>query len=279
MTRATLAAVLGPARRDGYAVPGFVCLGWEDARAFVRAAEALRAPVILQAGPGCRAHMPLPVIAAMFRHLADAAAVPVVLHLDHATAADECRAALAEGFTSVMFDGARLPFAENLARTAEVAALAHAAGASCEGEIGFVGYAGGAASAGTDPAEAAAFAAATGVDALAVSVGNLHLQTAATAAIDLPRLRAIEAATPVPLVLHGGSGIDADMRAALAAGSNVCKFNIGTELRMAFGAALRAAVLAEPPRFDRIALLAATEAPLQAAAARVLAGLGAAGRA
>ncbi|MGI9418367.1 MAG: class II fructose-bisphosphate aldolase, partial [Geminicoccaceae bacterium] len=94
MTRATLAQVLEPALREGYAVPGLVCLGWEDSRAYVAAAEAERAPVILQAGPGCRAHTPLSVLAAMFDHLAEEASVPVVIHLDHGYTLEECRRAI-----------------------------------------------------------------------------------------------------------------------------------------------------------------------------------------
>lgn len=278
MTLATLAEVLHPALRDGYAVPGLVCLGWEDMRAYVAAAEAERAPIILQAGPGCRAHTPLPILGKMFRHLAEAASVPVVAHLDHGTSLDDCRAALDAGFTSLMFDGSRLPLQENIDLTAAVAELAHKAGISCEGEIGFVGYAGGAASAGTDPAEAARFARETGVDAMAVSVGNLHLQEAPGGGLDLPRLRAIEALTDVPLVIHGGSGVPAADRARLAATSRIAKFNIGTELRMAFGAALREAVLRDPARFDRIAILQETEAPVTLACRAAIRSLGASGR-
>ena len=279
MTLVPLTAVLRPAKAQGYAVPGLVCLGWEDMRAFVLAAEAERAPVILQAGPSCRAHTPLPVLAAMFRHLADSVDVPVVAHLDHALSLAECRAALEAGFTSVMIDGSRLPFAQNVDLTAAVAELAHAAGMSCEGEIGFVGYVGGAASAGTDPDEAARFARDTGVDAMAISVGNLHLQAGQGAGLDLARLRAIEAVSDVPLVIHGGSGVPLAQRADLAATSNICKFNIGTELRMVFGAALRAAVARDPARFDRNAILQDTHAPLFAAASAVFRGLGASGRA
>jgi fructose-bisphosphate aldolase class II len=279
MTVATLADVLGPAMAQGYAVPGLVCLGWEDMRAFVAAAEAERAPVILQAGPGCRAHTPLPILGRMLRHLAEAARVPVVVHLDHGASPEECRVALDEGFSSVMYDGSRLPLEENIARTAEVAAMARRAGAGCEGEIGLVGYAGGIASSGTDPAEAARFAHETGVDAMAVSVGNLHLQEAAGRGLDLARLRAIEAVTTVPLVIHGGSGVPPEQRAALAAGSQVCKFNIGTELRMEFGRALRQALAEDPAQFDRIAILKATEGPLSAATRAVMRGMGAAGRA
>ena len=278
MTRATLAQVLQPALTGGYAVPGFVCLGWEDARAYLQAAEAERAPLILQAGPGARAHMPLAVWAAMFRHLAETATVPVVSHLDHGASLAECHAALDLGFTSVMFDGSRLELSANIDATAAVAALAHASGASCEGEIGFVGYSGGAASSGTDPAEAARFALETGVDAMAVSVGNLHLQSSPGAGLDHDRLRAIEALTQVPLVIHGGSGVPVAERRTLAAGSNICKLNIGTELRQTFGRALRKGLQANPDRFDRLEILAATEAALAEAAADVLRALGASGR-
>lgn len=278
MTLATLTEVLGPALREGYAVPGLVCLGWEDMRAYVAAAEAERAPIILQAGPGCRAHTPLPVLGAMFRHLAEAASVPVVAHLDHGISLEDCRAALDAGFTSVMFDGSRLPLQQNIDLTAAVAELAHSAGAGCEGEIGFVGYAGGATSAGTDPEEAARFARETGVDAMAISIGNLHLQETPGGGLDLPRLRAIEALTDVPLVIHGGSGVPADQRASLAATSRIAKFNIGTELRMAFGAALREAVNRDPARFDRIEILRETETPVALACRAILRNLGASGR-
>jgi fructose-bisphosphate aldolase class II len=279
MTLVTLSQVLQPALAQGYAVPGLVCLGWEDMRAYVAAAEAERAPVILQAGPGARAHTPLPVLAAMFRHLAQAASVPVVAHLDHGYTLEDCRAALQAGFTSVMVDGSSLPLAQNIDLTASVAELAHAAGASCEGEIGFVGYAGGAASAGTDPAEAARFAQETGIDAMAISVGNVHLQTSPGGGLDLARLRAIESGTTVPLVLHGGSGIGTLDRSALAATSRVAKFNIGTELRMAFGQALRDSLARDPDQFDRIAILKATEGPLTMATRAVIRSLGASGRA
>ncbi|MEM9788402.1 MAG: class II fructose-bisphosphate aldolase, partial [Pseudomonadota bacterium] len=239
MTLATLSDVLQPALRDGYAVAGLVTLGWEDMRAYVAAAEAEDVPVILQAGPSCRAHTPLPILGKMFRHLAEGARVPVVAHLDHGYTLEECREALESGFTSLMFDGSRKPLAQNIDETAAIAEMAHAAGISCEGEIGFVGYADGENSAGTDPEEAAQFARQTGVDAMAISVGNVHLQQDQSGGLDEARIRAIEAVTDVPLVIHGGSGVPMAQRGALARGSAICKFNIGTELRMAFGAALR----------------------------------------
>ena len=270
MTLATLSQVLQPALAGRYAVAGLVTLGWEDMRAYVAAAEAEGAPVILQAGPSCRAHTPLPVLGCMFRHLAEAASVSVVAHLDHGYTAEDCRAALNSGFTSVMFDGSRKPLAQNIDETAAIVEMAHAAGASCEGEIGFVGYAGGAASAGTDPDEAARFARETGVDAMAISVGNVHLRQDRRGGLDEARIRAIEAVTSAPLVIHGGSGVPVAQRSALAAGSAICKFNIGTELRMEFGAALREAVMRDPERFDRVAILRETEAPVMVAARQVI---------
>lgn len=274
MTLATLAEVLQPAYRQGGAVAGMVCLGWEDMRAYVRAAEAEGRPVILQAGPSCRKHTPLPVLGAMFRNLAEAAGVPVVAHLDHGYSLEECRQALDAGFTSLMYDGSRQPLERNIEETAQVAEMAHGAGISCEGEIGFVGYSGGEDSAGTDPEEARRFARETGVDAMAISVGNVHLQQDRSGGLDEDRIAAIEAVTDVPLVIHGGSGVPHAQRAKLAAGTAVCKFNIGTELRMAFGAALRDAVAADADRFDRVAILGDIEAPLQDAASRVIRSLG-----
>ena len=279
MTRATLNDVLPAANAHGYAVPGFVCLGWEDARAYVRAADAEAAPVILQAGPSCRAHTPLPVLAAMFLHLADQASVPVVAHLDHGQTLADCEEALRCGFTSVMFDGSRLPLAENIARTRAVAQLARRFGASCEGELGFVGYAQGAASTGTDPDEVGPFVTETGVDALAISVGNVHLQTSAGQTLDKARLAAIGRQTPVPLVIHGGSGLNLEDRQDLSAGTPVAKINVGTELRQVFGQAVRQTLSAQPDLFDRVSILSASEPPLTDAARKVFRQFGATGRA
>ena len=275
MTLATLAEVLQPALKGGYAVGGLVTLGWEDMRAYVDAAEAENLPVILQAGPSCRAHTPLPVLGIMFRHLAERVKVPVVAHLDHGYTFDECRIAIDAGFTSVMYDGSRSPLEQNIAETAKIAELAHGAGISCEGEIGFVGYSDGENSRGTDPAEAARFARETQVDAMAISVGNVHLQQNKEGGLDEDRIRAIEAATDVPLVIHGGSGVPVNQRKRLAQTSNICKFNIGTELRMAFGTSLRKALADDADVFDRVQILKQIEPDLVTAARRVLRGLAA----
>lgn len=270
MTVATLSDVLQPALKQGYAVAGLVCLGWEDMLAYVQAAEAEQCPVILQAGPGCREHTPLPVLGSMFRYLAEQATVPVVAHLDHGYTEAECKEAIDSGFTSVMFDGSRTLLQENIEVTARIATIAHAAGVSCEGEIGFVGYADGEASNGTNPAEAKQFAAETGVDAMAISVGNVHLQQSDGDGLDVERIKAIDALTSVPLVIHGGSGVPVEQRRLLAQQTSICKFNIGTELRMAFGQALRNAVGSDSERFDRNVILKDTVAPLSDATRVVL---------
>jgi fructose-bisphosphate aldolase, class II len=275
MTLATLSDVLCPCLRDRTAVAGFVVLGWEDAVAFVRAAEAEARPVILQAGPGCRAHTPLPVLGTMFRTLAEGASVPVVAHLDHGEGIGVCAQAIDCGFTSVMYDGSALSFAENVRKTAEIVDLAHRHGVSVEAELGYVGYHQGAASRDTDVEEVARFAIETGIDALAVSVGNSHLMDAPGATVDMALLQAMARAAPdLPLVLHGGSGIAPDQRRLIAAQTTVCKFNIGTTLRMVFGAALRDAVNRDHARFDRIAILSETIDPMIAAARAVIRSLG-----
>ncbi len=270
MPLATLKDVLDPAKEQGYAVAGFVVLGWEDARAYVRAAEATNSPVILQAGPGCRAHTPLEVLAPIFRHLAETASVDVVSHLDHGYEAADCFKAVDLGFSSVMFDGSKLPIEENIEIARSISDYAHKHGVSVEGEVGYVGYADGANSAGTKVEEAALFAKQSGADAMAISIGNVHLQQEQAAEIDFDLLRKIEATSDIPLVLHGGSGIPSTVRQKLAHGSHVSKFNIGTEVRMAFGKSLRDVLSDNPNMFDRISILKPTEEAVFEAAKQVI---------
>lgn len=274
MTIASMRQLLDAAEAGRHAVAGLVVLGWEDAVAFVEAADEAGLPIILQAGPGCRRYTPVAVLAPMFRHLAEQARVPIACHIDHATTLEECREGIDHGFTSVMIDGSSLPLADNIALTRRVVSAARTAGVSVEGEVGFVGYANGRGSRFTAPEEAARFALETGVDALAVSVGNVHLQQEKTDGIDFTALEAVEAATTVPLVLHGASGIPPTTRSLLAHRHRVRKFNIGTELRQAFGTALRRSLADQPSSFDRIELLKPTIAALRTAARIAITGIG-----
>ena len=227
-----------------------------------RQQKSLRCPIILQAGPGCRAHTPVSVLGPMFRVLAEQAQVPVVCHIDHATTIAECQAGIEHGFTSVMIDGSRLELAENVALTSAVSDIAHPHGVSVEAEIGFVGYNEGAVSLPTKPDEAAELVKQACPDALAVSVGNVHLQTSAETSINRPALAAIEAAVSCPLVLHGASGIRPEDRHWLATQTKVCKFNVGTELRQCFGAALRDVLARDAHLFDRNQILSAVKPAL-----------------
>ena len=253
---------LQKALKHNYAVAGLVTLGWEDMMAYVEAAEQENCSVILQAGPSCREHTPLPILGKMFNYLADNTSVPVVAHLDHGYSEEECKIAIDSGFSSIMFDGSRKSLNENIDQTAKICEIAHSAGVSCEGEIGFVGYSGVEVSTGTDPEEASRFAIDTNIDAMAISVGNIHLQENKEGGLDEDRITAIEEVTDIPLVIHGGSGIPVAQRTFLSQNSKICKFNIGTELRSSFGEALREAVNKDLNRFDRIQILKDTHLPL-----------------
>ena len=255
MTVATLSEVLSKAKEHHYAVAGLVVLGWEDARCYAETAEELGLPIILQAGPGCRANTPVPILGKMFRHLAEQSSQPIVCHLDHGYSKEECIEGMENGFTSVMFDGSKLSLNENIEKTHEIAELAHKNDISVEGEIGFVGYSEGAASQSTDPLEAKEFADKSHCDAMAISAGNVHLQTDTSSSIDIDVIEKIQSLTSIPLVLHGSSGIDHTLRRKLASSTNVCKFNIGTELRKTFGDNLRKKMNQNPSIYDRIQLI------------------------
>ncbi|MGC9270827.1 class II fructose-bisphosphate aldolase [Acidiphilium sp.] len=263
MTIATLKDVLIPCLSNNTAVAGLVVLGWEDAVAYVRAAELVGRPVVLQVGPGSRNYTPLSVLGPMLRNLAEKALVPIVIHLDHGNSICECKVAFESGFTSVMFDGSNLSLEENIDKTGEICSWAHSHGLSVEGELGFVGYQDGYESQGTDPLEVNCFVRETGVDALAISVGNRHLMLSPGVDIDLELLMAIQTVVPdQPLVLHGGSGIGLATRKSVSRNTNVCKINIGTELRVSFGTALRDVLSSDITQFDRIKILEKTIMPV-----------------
>ncbi|WP_129841820.1 class II fructose-bisphosphate aldolase [Streptomyces sp. RFCAC02] len=282
MTLAPGADLLEAARAAGRALPAFNVITLEHAEAVVAAAETARAPLLLQVSENAVAHRGgrLAPVAAALVALAEAAAVPLGLHLDHVTRPELLRQAPGAGFGSVMFDGSRLPWRENVAATAAAVAFGHAHGLLVESELGRVGGKPGDAhlpGARTDPAGAAAFVRATGVDALAVAVGSRHAMTERTAVLDHALIARLRAAVPVPLVLHGSSGVpDGELRRAVAAG--IGKINFGTVLNAALTGAVRAHLAAVPPdRVDPRPWLADGRTAMTRAAVRLLGVLGTAG--
>ncbi|MFT9787212.1 class II fructose-bisphosphate aldolase [Streptomyces rhizosphaericola] len=229
------------------AVAAFNVITLEHAEAVVEGAEAVRAPVILQISENAVKYHGgrLRPLARAAHETARAAAVPVALHLDHVHSPGLLHQAAECGFSSAMFDAARLPYAENLAATRAAAAWAHREGLRLEAELGQVGGKNGeppldahAPGARTDPDEALAFVTATGVDALAVAVGTSHAMTSRDARIDHGLLARIRDAVPVPLVLHGSSGAS-DEELARAVAGGIAKVNIGTALNIAMTGAIR----------------------------------------
>ncbi len=252
-----LAKILAPALDGGYAVACFNVFGWEDARAVADAAIELQAPVILAANLDFRRFMPVEAICVMLRSLAESAPVPICIHLDHTYEVPEVLRAVDLGFTSVMYDGSQLPLEENIAGALRVAQYAHAAGCSVEAEIGSVPYADGRAhikSELTEVSDAIRFAEDSAIDAMAVSVGNVHRLQTPGATIDFNRLAQIEASVKVPLVIHGTSGLF-DQDIVRLARTRIAKFNIGTVLRQAFGRGLRETLARYPDRYDRLEIM------------------------
>jgi fructose-bisphosphate aldolase, class II len=233
--------IVGDAARAGYGVGAFNVITLEHAEAIVSGAESGECTAILQISQNAaRYHGALAPIATATINIARAARVPVALHLDHATELDLVREAVSLGFGSVMFDASALDYAANVAATASVVAECHDAGVWVEAELGEVGGKDGvhAPGARTDPAEARTFVERTGVDALAVAVGSSHAMLTRDAALDFDLIAALHAALPVPLVLHGSSGVpDEGLRRAVACG--IVKVNIGTQLNKVFTTAVR----------------------------------------
>ncbi len=270
MPLVSLKPILQAAQKRGGACLGLVCLGWEDVQAYVAAAEAAQTPVVLSAGPGARAHMPIDLWGAMFREVGAKASVPVAAHLDHGKTVEECEAALSAGFTSLMIDGSLLPLEDNIALSRQVCDLVPGQEVSVEAELGEVGYQDGAASSGTVPGEVTAFLNEVPCDALAVSIGNSHLQTRGKADIDFALARQLADRADRPLVLHGGSGVRVEDRLRLAAEFGVHKFNVGTELRQIFGSSLRQVLKDQPELFDRLTILGQSREAMTVAAAALL---------
>jgi fructose-bisphosphate aldolase class II len=272
------------AQRGGYAVGAFNTNDLEITHAIVRAAEARRAPVLIQISAGAIQYAGIDFLPLIVQTHAHRASVPIAIHLDHGPDFDTVMLALRHGFTSVMRDASKLPFEENVAEIRSVVQAAHAVGVPVEAELGRI--------AGaeehvvvserektmTDPDQAAEFVAASGCDFLAVSIGNAHGFYQGEPRLDFERLRAIRQRVEVPLVLHGASGIpDASIRTAIDLG--ICKINIDTEIRDAFARSVRQTLTHRPEEIDPRKILAPAIDAMQAVVERKIELFGSQGKA
>jgi fructose-bisphosphate aldolase, class II len=268
----TTEAIVASARTQRRGAAAFNVIQLEHAQAIVAGARQAGAPVILQLSQNAvRYHGALRPIAAAMRAVAELAETPVALHLDHATEADLVHEAVALGFGSVMYDASALDYDANVAATAEVARFCHGHGVWVEAELGEIGGKDGvhAPGARTDPDEAAAYVAATGVDGLAVAVGTSHAMLTRDATLDFGLITALRDTVPVPLVLHGSSGVaDKDLTAAVDAG--MTKINIATQLNKVFTGAVRDRLAASETLVDTRKYLGAARDATAAEVARLL---------
>lgn len=279
---ASMTSLLQAAVAGGYAVGAFNVYNLEGVRAVVRAAETQHSPVMLQIHPGALQHGGAPLVA-LCVEAARGAQVPVAVHLDHSASAADISAALAAGVTSVMADGSHLEYSENVRFTHTMVTLAHARQAAVEAELGRLSGTEDGLSVPeyeaklTDPAQAAAFVEHTGIDALAVCIGNVHGRYRGEPQLDFARLEAIRQVVRVPLVLHGTSGLpDTMVQQAMRLG--VCKFNVNTEIREAYIRALRQC-LQEVTSPDLLDVMERVEGAMEAAVVAKLQLFGATGRA
>ncbi|WP_341940682.1 class II fructose-bisphosphate aldolase [Microbacterium sp. LWH10-1.2] len=272
MTLVSARELVTDAATRGTGIGAFNVIHLETAEGLVRASELAGLPVILQISQNCADyHGALEPIALATLAIARRASTPVAVHLDHAERPELVDEAIALGFGSVMFDGGALPYDDNVALTAAVAARAHAAGVYVEGELGEVGGKDGAHAPGvrTDPDEARAFVEATGVDALAVAVGSSHAMLDRSASLDLDLIARLHAALSVPLVLHGSSGV-ADAVIADAVRAGMTKINVSTHLNGFFTRAVRSTLAADETLVDSRKYLKPAREALADEAARML---------
>jgi len=252
MSRTNAARLVLSAKSAGTAVGAFNVILLEHAEALISGAEQAKLPVILQISENCVSyHRSLKPISVATIALAESSSVPVSVHLDHAESEDLVREALDLGYDSVMFDGSKLSYDDNVAASNRMALLCKSYGATLEVEIGEVGGKDGVHAPGvrTNPLEAKAFAQATGADLLAVAVGSSHAMTTRDASLDFDLIQEIAKTVAVPLVLHGSSGVsDVDLQRAVKAGMS--KINIATHLNNVFTHEIRQALEANPKLVD-----------------------------
>lgn len=252
MSRTTSKKLVYAAKHQGHAVGAFNVILLEHAEALVSGAEAAGLPIILQISQNCvDYHGALKPIALATLAIAEASAVEVSVHLDHAESETLIKEALDLGFDSVMFDGSKLEYQANIEASSRIAKLCNEYGATIEVELGEVGGKDGVHAPGvrTNPQEAKAFSEATGVDLLAVAVGTSHAMTTRDASLDLDLIAAISRTVSVPLVLHGSSGVNEfDLQRAVRAGMS--KINIATHLNQVFTNEIRRILAANPELVD-----------------------------
>ncbi len=261
--------LLQKAGQGGYALGAFNCNNMEIVQSIVTAAEAENSPVIIQASQGAIKYAGLNYIIALGRQAAEGTAVPVVLHLDHGTSFEQVMHCIRFGFSSVMYDGSKLPLEENIAQTRKVVEIARVFGVSVEAELGRIGgteddiSVSNAEALFTDPAEAEQFVSQTDVDALAVAIGTAHGQYKGDPKLDFERLAEISRRITCPVVLHGSFGVsDESIRKAIELG--VRKINIDTNVRQAFVGAMRSALEKDSSEIDpRKVLSPAREAAVE----------------
>ena len=264
MSLVTTKEMLKKAQKGKYAVGAFNANNMEIIQAIIETAEEEKAPAILQASQGAIEYAGLDNIVAMVKVLAEKVTVPIALHLDHGTDYYQNIKCLRAGFTSLMFDGSKLPFEENVKITKKVVEMAHACDIPVEAELGQIGKMGDSDEPGValeklketmaDPYEAAKFVELTKIDFLAAAVGSIHGCRTPFAKLDIPRIEKIRELTDVPLVLHGASGVnDEEVRKGISAG--ICKINIDTRIRMIFTEKIRELIKINPQEIDPRKLL------------------------
>ncbi len=275
----TTAEMMKKAQEGGYAVGAFNAENMEMVQAILAAAEAENAPVMIQTTPGTLKYAGPKCFAGLVSRLARDAKVPAALHLDHGNSYELAEECAREGYTSLMIDGSKLPFEENIALTRRVVAIA--CGLPVEAELGTVGgkedgmeakpqY--------TDPDEAAEFVRRTGISSFAVAIGTAHGVYKGEPKLDLDRLSAVRAKVEIPLVLHGTSGVpEVQVRECIRRG--ICKVNYATDLRIAFTAGVKKAIAEQPDAFDPKKYLAAGRKAVEERVRELIRLLGSSGRA
>ncbi|AZR74036.1 fructose-1,6-bisphosphate aldolase, class II [Anoxybacter fermentans] len=244
MALVPMSQILNKAQAEGYAVGGFNMNNLESLQAIIETAEEERSPVIVQLSEGALRYVGIDYATACVKAAADKATIPVALHLDHGSSFEKIIECIRYGFSSVMIDGSKLPFEENIALVQKVVEAARVVGVSVEAELGKIG--------GTEddhtvderealmtnPDEAKEFVERTGVDALAIAIGTAHGPYKGKPELDFERLEKIRNLVNVPLVLHGASGVyDEDIKKAISLG--ICKININTDFQQVFTAKVR----------------------------------------